>query len=62
MRRSEIRRYRVSLFDGRCSAVVTIVDGYDRPIGDSCFVIGVRTDREAIAAATESKFLPGGDR
>jgi hypothetical protein len=56
--RKDQRRYEVSVNDGRGTATVWIVDGYDRPITDDMrdrtawvSVVGVHTRAEAIEAA-----------
>jgi len=51
MKRADQREYRVELFDGRGTATVVIVDGYDRAVSEVAHVVAVHTQREAIAAA-----------
>lgn len=49
--RKDERHTKVALFDGRGSANVWVEDGYGRPVTDVVHVVGVHTEREAIAAA-----------
>ncbi len=49
------RHIRVTLFDGRGTANVSVVDGYgrvvDNDIANVVYVVGVHTEAEAISAA-----------
>ena len=54
IKRKDERRWQIEIFDGRATATVYVVDGYDRAVSDVYHVAGpVHDRREVIAAVYE---------